>query len=132
MKNFNENEFNNSKYRNAYSNSSFWDKVKIVAKKIGSKGIYYALILYFVLEKPDVPVKDKTIITAALGYFIFPIDIIPDVIPVVGFTDDWAVLLLAMIRVSMYIDEDVKNKSKIKIKEWFSISDSELENLLLI
>lgn len=107
MKNFNENEFNNSKYRNAYSNSSFWDKVKIVAKKVGSKGIYYALILYFVLEKPDV-------------------------IPVVGFTDDCAVLLLAMIRVSMYIDEDVKNKFKIKIKEWFSISDSELENLLLI
>ncbi len=71
--------------------------------------------------------KAKGIIIGALGYFIFPIDLIPDLIPVAGYSDDIAGLLLALGQVSMYVDESVKREARSKIKTWFDVSDEELE-----
>ncbi|WP_164999553.1 YkvA family protein [Salinicola tamaricis] len=51
-----------------------------------------SLQLYFVLKRPDVPIWAKSTIIGALGYFISPLDAIPDVIAGVGFTDDASVL----------------------------------------
>jgi len=45
-------------------------------------------------EYRTIPWKSLLLIVAALVYFINPIDIIPDLMPVVGFTDDFAVLYL--------------------------------------
>jgi uncharacterized membrane protein YkvA (DUF1232 family) len=55
----------------------------------------------------------------ALGYFILPIDAIPDIIPVVGYTDDLAGLVGALGAVSMYITNDVKKLAAQKMKNWF-------------
>lgn len=125
--NIDEKELNNKKYSDVYSDSSFWDKLKKFATKVGVKGVYYAVTLYLVLQKDDVPMKAKGIIIGALGYFIFPIDLIPDLIPVAGYSDDIAGLLLALGQVSMYVDESVKREARSKIKAWFDISDDELE-----
>ena len=69
-----------NKYTDDFSDGKFWDKIKEVAKKIGLKTTSYALILYYVLQKKEVPFKDKMLITGCLGYFILPIDLIPDFI----------------------------------------------------
>lgn len=130
--NFNEKELENKKYSEAYSEESFWDKLKNVAKKVGSKGIYAALILYYVLQREDVPTKSKAIILAALGYFILPIDLVPDMIPLLGFTDDVAALYIIIKKVKEYINEEVKSQAKEKMKDWFSISDEELDKLLTL
>jgi uncharacterized membrane protein YkvA (DUF1232 family) len=45
-------------------------------------------------EYRAIPWKSLLLIVAALVYFINPIDIIPDVMPVVGFSDDFAVLYM--------------------------------------
>ena len=45
-------------------------------------------------EYRTIPWKSLLLIVAALVYFINPVDIIPDLMPVVGFTDDFAVLYL--------------------------------------
>lgn len=79
-------------------------------------------MLYFVLQRDDIPYKVKGIIIGALCYFIFPIDLIPDML---GYTDDGGALLLAVGQVSMYIDENVKNSAKQQMKQWFDISDAE-------
>lgn len=129
-RNINEEDLKDKKYTESYSEDSFWNKVKEVALKVGAKGIYYALVLYFVLQRDDVPYHAKAIIIGALGYFIFPIDLIPDVIPVVGYTDDVGALVLAIGQVSMYIDENVKNSAKKQMKQWFDISDAELSDLV--
>lgn len=128
--NFNEKELENEKYSKNYSDNSFWDKIASFAKKVGAKGIYAALILYFVLQRDDVPTTSKAIIIGALGYFISPIDLIPDFIPFAGFTDDIGALILAIGKVSMYIDANVKEQAKNKIKDWFNLSDSEISSLL--
>ncbi len=65
------------------------------------------------------PIKAKTIIIGALGYFILPLDLIPDVAVGVGYTDDLGALGVALFQVAMYIDEDIKSKAKGKLREWF-------------
>jgi uncharacterized membrane protein YkvA (DUF1232 family) len=116
--------------KNNYSESSFWLKLKRFAKKAGIKVVYTALLLYYVLQSPNVPIKAKAIIVGALGYFISPIDIIPDIVLGVGYTDDFSVLVGALVSVAMYVDKDVKQKAHTKIIEWFG-NDTE-HNLIAI
>ena len=50
--------------------------------------VYAALILYYTLQSDTVSLKDKTMIVAALGYLISPLDVIPRAIPIAGLGDD--------------------------------------------
>nr|WP_042347649.1 YkvA family protein [Bacillus massiliigorillae] len=102
-----------------YSEDKFWDKLKKYGKKAGSSVVYAVLLLYFTLQKPEVPAKTKAIIVGALGYFILPFDLIPDVALGVGFTDDLGALGIALLQVAMYIDDDIKEKAKVKLTDWF-------------
>jgi uncharacterized membrane protein YkvA (DUF1232 family) len=124
------NEFsntNNNEYSKKYSESSFWDKVKKFAIKAGSNVIYAALKLYYTLQSTETPAWAKTVILGALGYFIAPVDAIPDVVPAVGFADDLGVLVAALATVSLYVDDNVKQKAKKQMKDWFG--ESEMTNL---
>ncbi len=107
------------KYQGIFSVESFWTKVKDVAKKAGVKVIYAALVLFYELTDPNIDAKEKAVIIGALGYFILPIDLIPDAIPVVGFTDDLAALVAAYKFVRHNITPEVEAKAKAKLAEWF-------------
>ena len=102
-----------------YSDEKFWDKLKKFAKKAGSSVVYAVLLLYYTLQKPEVPKKTKAVIIGALGYFILPIDLLPDMMLGVGFTDDLGALGFALLQVAMYIDEDIKSKARTKLADWF-------------
>ncbi|MDR0136220.1 YkvA family protein [Metabacillus idriensis] len=112
-----------------YSETKFWDKLKKFGKKAGSSVVYAVLLLYFTLQKPEVPKKTKAIIIGALGYFILPLDLIPDLAAGVGYTDDLGALGLALLQVAMYIDDDIKNQAKEKLTEWFgqSVDTSDID-----
>lgn len=109
-----------SAYEKHYSDSNFWDKVKSVAGKAGEKVIRTALILFYCMKSSNTNVKDKAIIIGALGYFILPVDLIPDIIPVLGFTDDLAALTLAYNSVKKSATPDVVAQADTKVKEWFA------------
>ena len=96
-----------------------FDKVKKYAVKAGIKLVYVVLLLYHTLQKDNVPLKAKAAIIGALGYFITPFDIIPDFLPIIGYTDDFGALMMALGTVSMYIDAEVKNKAQAQIISWF-------------
>ena len=117
--NYNFNEDDAATYGEHYSEDKFWDKLKSLASKAGRKVAYPALLLYYVLISRDVPVKIKSMIIGALGYLILPIDLIPDLIPVAGYTDDLAVLLTVVKLVADYTDEDIERKAKAKAEEMF-------------
>lgn len=117
----------NNEYSKEYSESSFWDKIKQYAVKAGIKVIYPALKLYYTLQSTNTPAWAKAVILGALGYFIAPVDAIPDPIPAVGFADDLGVLVAALATVSLYIDDNVKQKAKEQMKNWFG--ESELSDL---
>ena len=115
-----------------YSENGLWHKIKKYAKKAGSSVVYAVLILYFVLQKEEVPKKDKAIIIGALGYFILPFDLIPDMAAGVGYADDMGALLAAIVQVAMYIDDDVKQLARVKLTDWFGddVDTSDIDNKL--
>ena len=79
-------------YAQYFNDSRLWRKLKKVAQKAGRKAVYYVLVLYYVARDPAVPSSMKLKILGALGYFILPLDFIPDAILGLGFTDDLAAL----------------------------------------
>lgn len=118
--NFNLNENDLEKYQENYSEPKLWDKLKKFALKLGENTTYYILILYYVLQSPDVSGRNKALIIGALGYFILPIDLIPDVIPVLGFTDDVTALTLAYNAIKASVTPEIEAKAKAKLAEWFN------------
>lgn len=117
-------------YKKEYNEKNFFDKLKKVLKVVGVKGVYMLLLLYNTLQRKDIPPKEKSIIIGALGYFILPLDALPDITPIVGYSDDIFALGMAILKVMPYIDDEMKEKSKEQIKKWFKIPESEL-NLLI-
>ena len=106
-------------YEKKYTDDSFWDKVIRFAKTAGREVIEKALWLYYAAQQPNTPVWAKTAIYGALGYFISPIDAIPDITPVVGYVDDLAVLAAAVATVATYITAEVKQRASEKLTGWF-------------
>ena len=107
------------KYEQHYNDSSFLDKVTKYGKLIGITALYKAVQLWFVLQKPDVPAGTKAVIMGALGYLIAPLDFLPDLLPVLGYTDDIVAITFALIKVQGYIDEEVERKSKKLLRKIF-------------
>ncbi|MFT8322963.1 MAG: YkvA family protein [Bacillus sp. (in: firmicutes)] len=116
-----------------YAEDKLWDKLKKFGKKAGSSVVYAVLLLFYTLKKPEVPAKTKATIIGALGYFILPLDLIPDFAVGIGYTDDLGALGIALIQVAMYIDDDIKTKAKEKLNDWFgpnadtTVIDSKIE-----
>lgn len=117
-------------YQSEYSESGLWKKVKTVAKKAGIKTIYMVLLLHYVLKSPNVSIEDKAKIYGALGYFILPIDLIPDFIPIVGYSDDVAALAYALHAVWKNVTPEIKQQAQQKLRSWFgNYNPNELNNL---
>jgi uncharacterized membrane protein YkvA (DUF1232 family) len=104
---------------NHYSDGRFWSKLKKFGKQAGKKTVYYSLLLFYTAKDPAVPKSSKMIIVGALSYLIFPVDLIPDFIPVVGLADDATVIATAVYKVVSHVDDDIKNKAKQKLSGYF-------------
>ncbi len=115
---------NYEKYRRYFSDDQFWGKLKKLARKAGIKVVYVALLLYYVVRNPATPKADRTKILGALGYLILPPDLIPDILPAIGYTDDLAALMWALYSVAKNITPEVKIQARVKLGEWFNDYDS--------
>jgi len=119
-----------STYEKHFSFNGLMTKIKDTAKKAGLKAIYMALLLYYALESPTISTFDKAIIYGALGYFISPIDIVPDILPLIGLSDDIAVLAWAFSRVKHNVTDMTREKAKTKLKIWFgNFDEKEIDDL---
>lgn len=110
------------KYSKDYSEAGLFSKITGSIKKAGLGLIYKALQLFYVAQNPNVPMKIRAAIIAPLGYFISPIDLMPDITPFVGFTDDAAVIAGAMLIAQFYINDEVRQKAKDTIRKLFGDS----------
>ena len=107
------------KYQENYSESKLLTKITSVARWAGAKMVYAVLLLYYVLRNPNVSMADKSKIYGALGYFILPTDLILDIIPIVGYSDDMAAIMWAIHTVAKNITPEIKEQAKAKLGEWF-------------
>ena len=117
------------KYAKHYDENELWEKLRRFAKKAGIKVTYAALLLYYVLKNPATSSKDRAKIIGALGYFILPIDLIPDFIPIAGYTDDLAALTWGIYCVIKSITPEVKANAAAKLHEWFGDFDDRMLDL---
>lgn len=107
-------------YAHEFTETSFWQKIAGVAKTVGRELIEKALVMYYSAMDPDTPVWAKTILIGALGYFISPIDAIPDLIPIVGYSDDLGAVAAALSMVAAHIKPEHKEQAKNKVDEWLA------------
>lgn len=106
-----------------------YTKISGAFGKIGKKLIYRCLLLYFAYRRKATPRWAKGIILGALGYFISIIDFIPDIIPGLGYTDDFFMIALAISTLSYYINDEVRAQASEKLNKWFPPSDGNSENI---
>lgn len=113
------------KYGTYYSERSFWKKIGRVTKKAGATVLRPVFTLYYLLQDDNVSLQHKAYIVGALGYFILPFDFIPEsVLPIIGFTDDVAVMTFALKLVKDSITPEVRQKTDQKMLELFPVSSS--------
>ena len=102
-----------------FTEKNFFNSLYKYAKKAGVKLVYYALILYFTLQDGKVPAKIKGIIISTLGYLFLPMDMIPDMLPALGMSDDLLTLIVALAATIMYVTPEIKAKAKQRMKNIF-------------
>lgn len=114
-----KNIVDNSNNKKQYTDASFWNKIRCNASKLSNVAVEKALTLYFAMKDKDTPIWAKTVIAGALGYFIFPIDAVPDIIPALGYTDDTATLIAAIVTLGMNVKDKHVEQAKEKISSWY-------------
>jgi uncharacterized membrane protein YkvA (DUF1232 family) len=92
----------------------FWIKLKKVAAKLPFTEDLLAA--YYCAFDKQTPRHVQVALLGALAYFILPFDFIPDMMPVIGFTDDAAILATAIRLVASHITEDHRTAARSALK----------------
>lgn len=91
----------------------FWRKLAAVIARIPFAEDLLAA--YYCAFDHATPVSVKATLIAAIAYFVLPIDAIPDVLPVLGFTDDAAVLATALRMVASHVTPEHRMMAQEKL-----------------
>jgi uncharacterized membrane protein YkvA (DUF1232 family) len=95
--------------------AEFFARLKRVAKRIPfSEDLLAAWIC---ARDPSTPRRVRMTLLAALGYFVLPLDALPDIMPLLGFTDDAAVIAAAVAAVAGSITPEHREKAKKAMAE---------------
>ena len=92
----------------------FWAK----AKRVGAR-LPFAndlLAAYYCAFDRDTPMHVKAALMGALAYFVLPIDVMPDVMPLLGYTDDAAILATAVRLVAGHIKPEHREAAEAAIQ----------------
>ncbi|MFT4704085.1 MAG: uncharacterized membrane protein YkvA (DUF1232 family) [Bradymonadia bacterium] len=85
----------------ALDDRKFLSKAKKLAGRVSF--VRHAVAMWHTMRDDETPVAAKGVIVGALLYFVLPIDLIPDFMAGLGFTDDAAVIAIALKTVSSYL-----------------------------
>ena len=113
------------KYQNYFSEHDLNQKLTNVAKTVGAGLVYPVLLLFELLKSAEVDNSQKAMIIGALGYFIFPMDLIADMIPG-GFADDLAALTFVVKATAANISDTIRLHTKEQLHEWLGEYDEKL------
>ena len=103
----------------SYNDESFWAKLGRMVQKAGREIVERALVLYYCLKDSDTPTWARGVIIGALGYFVLPVDAIPDVVPFTGFADDFGILVSALVSVARHVKDEHRELARQNLSRWF-------------
>ena len=95
--------------------AGFWRTVRRAARAIPFMDEVVAG--YLCALDPETPRRVRFTLLAALAYFVSPIDVIPDLMPIIGFTDDATVLVTALGMVASSIKPEHRAAAKRLLAE---------------
>jgi uncharacterized membrane protein YkvA (DUF1232 family) len=88
----------------------FWHKARRVAARLPFAEDLLAA--YYCAFDHATPIPVKASLVGALAYFVLPFDALPDVFPLLGFTDDAAVLLTALRMVGAHMRPEHRDAAR--------------------
>ena len=92
----------------------FWIKFKQVVSRLPFAEDLLAA--YYCAFDKETPRHVQVTLLGAIAYFVLPFDFIPDMLPVLGFTDDAAVLATAIRLVASHITPDHRNAARAALQ----------------
>jgi uncharacterized membrane protein YkvA (DUF1232 family) len=94
---------------------NFWRKLgRVVAQIPFAEDL---LAAYYCALDQETPRHVKVTLLGAIAYFVLPADAVPDMLPVLGFSDDAAVLAIAIKLVTDHIRPAHRDAAKVKLAE---------------
>ena len=88
----------------------FWRKLRRFSGRVPFAADLVAA--YYCATDPATLLRARAILIAAVAYFVLPIDVVPDALAVIGFTDDAAVLAAAIAAAGAHIRPEHREKAK--------------------
>ena len=101
--------------------SGFWRKVRRLVGRVPF--LEDAAAAYYCATDANTPVRVKAVLFTALAYFVVPVDLIPDFIATLGFTDDAAVLFAAIQTVAPHIKDGHRIQARNALRRLSGDSD---------
>ena len=94
-----------------FNDQGFLRKLARYALLLGRPVVEQLYALYFMLRAEETPMRSKMVIVGALLYFVSPIDLVPDILGPLGFSDDLAVIAMVFKQVKAYLTDDIRSKA---------------------
>jgi uncharacterized membrane protein YkvA (DUF1232 family) len=91
-----------------------WEQLKRWARELENEGI----ALWFCCRHPGMPWLPRIFALLVVGYFLSPIDLIPDFIPVIGYLDDLILVPIGIYLTLKLVPQHVIEECRVKARDW--------------
>ena len=98
--------------------------LKRLLRRAGRTVARPALEVLELLLDPGTPPKARLSLLAALTYLLMPADLVPDFLPVAGFSDDLVALTAVIGLRRHHLTEDIQRRAQRKLDLWFPFGQS--------
>jgi uncharacterized membrane protein YkvA (DUF1232 family) len=92
-------------------------------RRMGQQAVYSVMLMVYAYRSKEAPAWAKRIIIGTLGYVLTPIDAVPDLSPLIGYTDDIGVLTFGLVTIASYINDEVRISARRDVKKLFGEID---------
>lgn len=112
-------------YRHYYPGTGFVHRLGRIALRAGRVAVEQALVLHYTAQDPNTPGWARRTAYGALGYLLAPVDAVPDLTPVVGYSDDWTVIAAALGTLAAHVTPLARERAREKTAAWLGATEEE-------
>ncbi len=95
--------------------------LKKVLTRAGRTIAQPALEAFEMLLDTSTPPQARVTLLAALTYLLMPLDLVPDLIPVAGFSDDLVALTAVISLWSHHMTPQIRNRARKRLDKWLPL-----------